>query len=165
MPKAKKKIPWAKSRAKEQLYQDIVAGLVTKEMKPRFVFAMHPELYEEYKKGFGSNYRNLQKLIGEEQERANQDSNYIMHDLAFHSPDQFDGRGRPRWCGSEAERLLMEDIKEGHHKTMAPAVLLQSRPEYAPWLHHGDVFRDHIHQITRSLRGRNYWLSRKKNKN
>ena len=164
MPKAKKKIPWADSQAKEQLFRDIVAGKVTEDMKPRVVFAMHPELYSEYKKGFGSNYRNLQEAIAKEQARADQDRNFIEHDLALHPPAPFDGRGHPRWCGSEAERLLMQDIQDGVHKTMKPADLVQSRPEYAPWLHFEDVFCDHIHQITRSERGRNYWLSRPKTK-
>ena len=131
MPKAKKKIPWADSQAKEQLFRDIVAEKVTEDMKPRVVFAMHPELYSEYKKGFGSNYRNLQEAIAKEQAHADQDRNFIEHDLALHPPAPFDGRGHPRWCGSEAERLLMQDIQDGVHKTMKPADLVQSRPEYA----------------------------------
>jgi len=162
MPKAKKKIPWAKSQAKEQLFQDIVAKLVTEEMKPRFVFAMHPELYGDYKKNFGTNYRNLQGAIKEDQDRAEADRQLIEHDLGLHHPAPFDGRGHPRWCGSEAERLLVQDIEDEVHKTMKPADLVRSRPEYAPWLQLTDVFRDHIHQITRSKRARNYWLSRSK---
>ena len=58
---------------------DILAGKVVDSMMPKEVLAMRPE-YEPYRKNFGTNLRNLQKTIRENQAKADSDAAALAHD-------------------------------------------------------------------------------------
>ena len=166
MPPKKKEqddvVPWANSDAKKQLYNDIVDRLVTADMMPATVRAMHPDLYKPYEKNFGTNYRSLQKSIAKHQARADEDAAALAHDLELHPTPTHGPRGYPRWKHSKYEKMLKQDIKDGLHKTMYPRELHKERAEYEEFPL--EVFRMHIHQETRSQKNRSYWMARKNNK-
>ena len=57
-------------------------------------------------------------------------------------------RGEPQWDGSDAQRLLKEDMTAGKHlKYDTPSEFRDSRPEYQTY--NKKVFRGHIHQEVR----------------
>lgn len=158
--KGPKVVPWQDSMAKKLLEKDIDEGKVTSNMLPSEVYEMHPEYKQYDKKNFGSNLRNLRKSIGKEKERAAFDRAAFLHDRRIHPPAAVTSRGYPRWCGSAAERLLIEDIDNGRHEGIRPERLYRSKSEYQAFPL--NVFRDHIYQETRDRKTRAYWLNRKK---
>jgi hypothetical protein len=127
----KKNLPmkWQNSDAKKFLKQDILDGKVVDSMMPKEVLAMRPE-YEPYRKNFGTNLRGLQKMIRENQAKADSDSAALAHDRRIFPPSANTSQGYPRWDGSEAEGLLRKDIDEGLTSNFTPNVLHQMRPEY-----------------------------------
>jgi len=98
-------------------------------------------------------------MIEKQQAKADFDSKALASDRHVHPPPAITSRGYPRWCGSEAERLLKADIDDGNLTGIKPKDLHQSRPEYQAFPL--KVFRDHIAQETRSRLGRSYWQNRK----
>jgi hypothetical protein len=155
-------VKWEKSRAKALLRQAIVDGKVTRAMKRRQVYEMEPE-YQEYEfKNFSRNCGTLLNEYEKNYTRANADAAALVHDRTIHpvGPETAKGCGYPRWQGSDAQRLLKEDIDAGRHKDREPQELRQTRMEYQAFPL--TVFRDHIHQETRSRLGRSYWFNKNK---
>lgn len=126
---------------------DILAGKVVDSMMPKEVLAMHPE-YEPYRKNFGTNLRNLQKMIRENQAKADSDAAALAHDRRIFPPLANTSKGYPRWDGSDAQQLLREDVDAGLTRSHDPKVLHQMRPAFQAFPL--GVFRDHIHQEERS---------------
>jgi hypothetical protein len=149
--------PWINSKAKKQLYHDIIDGTVTDGMAPGAVFLMRPEFQVYKEENFKTNFKSLKKAIRAKQGYAVTDSAAFANDRRVNPLLQ--PTGRPRWNGSAAERFLKEDIEEGLHMTMKPAALYQTRQEYQVFAL--DVFRPHIHQEIRSSKGNAYWLAKK----
>ena len=148
--------PW--EIAKPLLEEDIVARRVTEIMLPRDV----RKLREEYQKcgaTFGTNYRRLQKSVRGHRDRAFMDAAAYVHDSRTYGLAKDDPRC---WHGSEAESLLKEDVESSLHKKLTPKLLWLSREEYQVF--ELDVFRPHIHQITRAKLERPYWMVKKKKK-
>ena len=52
----------------------------------------------------------------------------IAHDLALHPKEERDPRGRLRWDGSDAQRLLAVDMEDGKHLRMKPRALWLTKP-------------------------------------
>jgi len=151
--------PWKDGEAKELLRKDIVNGKIDGK-GPKEVYNMRPE-YRAYKyDNFVTNLRNLRKSLAELQERADDDAAALAHDEALDL--RSNGKPYPRWQGTEAETLLKLDIDNDQQKNKTPRELQATRPEYAPYP--SKVFRDHIHQETRSRLERSYWLARRKEK-
>ena len=160
MPKPEQTTPWQYSDAKKLLTKDIldkkIDGLTSKE-----VFALRPE-FQHYKyKNFYTNLRNLRSSLAELQGFADEDAAALAHDTKLNLLVN-NNKPYPRWQGTDAERLLKQDLDNGRHENMAPRELKASRPEYKPYP--GKVFLDHIHQELRSRKERPYWLARHKEK-
>ena len=157
--------PWEFSEAKKLLERDIIAGLVgsvATGLAPKQVYAMRKE-YADYE--YPLFVRRLYSLrVKYEQllDLAAEDEEALAHDLQLGL--RINSKPYPRWPGSDAERLLTQDIKAGKHLEMKPRQLQASRPEYAPWALFPKVFRDHIHQELRAQLERPYWLARRKEK-
>jgi hypothetical protein len=97
------------AHAKELLRKDILNGKVVDSMTPKEVLAMRPE-NEPDRKNAGTNLRNLQKTIMENQAKADSDSSALAHDRRIFPPSANTSQGYPRWDGSDAQRLmLMQD--------------------------------------------------------
>jgi hypothetical protein len=73
------------------------------------------------------------------------DSAALAHDRRIHPKAANNHRGEPRWEGSDAERLLRQDMDEGKHKTMKPQLLYNMRNEYYE-NYPLKIFREHIYQ-------------------
>lgn len=157
--------PWEFSEAKKLLERDIVNGLVgsvATGLAPKEVYVMRPE-YADYE--YPKFVRWLYSLRVKYEELLNlaaEDGEALAHDLQLGL--RINSKPYPRWPGSDAERLLNQDIKAGKHLEMKPRELLASRPEYAPWVPFPKIFRDHIHQELRAQLERPYWLAHRKEK-
>lgn len=64
-------------------------------------------------------------------------------------------RGEPQWDGSDAQKFLKDDMKQGEHlKYDRPSQFRETRPEYL--LFGKKAFRSHIHQEKRLKKLHNY---------
>jgi hypothetical protein len=152
--------PWKDSRAKMLLRQDILDGKVTTSMMPQQVFEMRAE-YKPYGiKRFRSNLYSLRSSIKENQGKADSDSAALMHDRRIHPKAAYTPKGYPRWDGSDAQRLLKEDVESGLTMHLDPSFLRETRLEYKVFPL--KVFRDHIYQEVRLKTGSSYWMNHSK---
>jgi hypothetical protein len=62
--------------------------------------------------------------------------------------------------GSDAQRLLKEDVESGLTMHLDPSFLRETRLEYKVFPL--KVFRDHIYQEVRLKTGSSYWMNRSK---
>jgi hypothetical protein len=161
MPLKKKKQPsWRNSRAQYLLKGDIVNGQVTEDDDPLVVFSSRPE-FAPFEAKFPAYLEKLLKSLSEEREIAAVASEALANDKRLHPPAN-DPRGYPVFQGSEAERLLKEDMDNGLHEQHKPSYLYQQRQEYHAWPL--EVFRNHIHQELRTRIEGKYWKDYKKKK-
>lgn len=155
--------PWHHSDAKKLLIQDIkdgIVGTVESGLHPSQVYVMRPEYAEYDYSRFVKYLYDLRLKYDDLRHLAYVDDQALSHDLALGL--RKNSRPYPIWQGSEAERLLKEDLDAGADLVMKPAELRASRPEYLVWPL--DVFRNHIHQELRARRERPYWMARKQKK-
>ena len=152
-------VPWPVSKAKDLLEKDIrdgVIGCIEQGMPPAQVYLMREE-YTAYEYTQFCSYLYNARLKWQEPLRiAGLDAVALAHDRGLGLSKN--SKSYPKWGGSEAERCLKEDMDQGLHHIMSAADLVQSRPEYAPFVDHPKVFRDHIEQERRARRERPYWL-------
>jgi len=161
-PKLKKadRPVWRNSRAQRLLLGDVVSGRVTAEDDPWDVYMSRPE-FAPFDTYFPSYIKGLLKKVELEQPRADVASAALANDRRLHPPSN-DPRGYPVFQGSEAERLLKEDMDEGLHEELAPKALYNRREEYKEWPL--DVFRGHIQQELRTRIEGGYWKKYKEEK-
>jgi hypothetical protein len=79
-------------------------------------------------KNFRSNLKTLRKDITDKIERASFDSDALAKDREIHPRANVAVGGYPRWDGSEARRLFLEDFALGLHLQMME--LLRRRQEF-----------------------------------
>jgi hypothetical protein len=150
--------PWKDSQAKKLLRQDILDGKVVDSMTPMQIFQMRPEYAPYGLKKFRSNWYSLRDSIKDNQAKASSDSDALAHDLRIRPPVAYTSKGYPRWDGSDAQRLLKQDVNTGLTNSIKPRVLRETRMEYQAFPL--KVFREHIHQEHRSRIEKGYWLNR-----
>lgn len=157
---------WKGSKEKLILYNDIVAGVVKEESKPKDVYEMHDGIYKKFVyTNFRSNLRTLKNMVKEQMEQATDDATALDHDLAI--VGNYYSSTKPRWHNSDAEKLLKEDIDAGRHnridpktgEPIKPSKFRLDRLEYRVF--DLDVFRNHIYQELRARRERPYWMAKK----
>lgn len=110
---------WEKSEAKKLLREDICTGVVTDQMSATTVYAMQP-LYKDYDiKNFTNNLKNLRAAIAKDYARMLRDCEMYGHDLGriqeFRAENPHLVSTKPRWFGSEAEKLLLKDLADKRH--------------------------------------------------
>ena len=92
------------------LRQDILDGKIVDSLKPKKVFEMRPE-YKPYGiVNFRSNLRSLRASIKDNIAKADSDSAALAHDRRIRPLPAQTSKGYPRWDGSDAQRLLKEDV-------------------------------------------------------
>jgi len=136
----KKKLSWKHSDAKAALFKDIIDEVVPSQCDGKLTSTMIFE--DRYKnhpafqvsnfnnvKSFGNRLSALRGQIKEKYERADEDSMALHHDRQFYPKKTTDAKGLPIWKGSEAQRLLIEDLKKKKHKKN-PMKLWLTEPEY-----------------------------------
>ena len=149
MPRKAREPNWQKSDAKKLLLQDLRSGeipLDSESMTPRDAFFQRPEFAEfgGYE-NFPSRLRSARQHIACKNDRAASDCAALAHDRKIYPKPDNNHRGEPRWEGSEAERLLRNDMDEDKHKQMKPELLYNAREEYYK-NYPLKVFREHIYQ-------------------
>ena len=134
------KIKWRKSKAKRLLYQDMMEGRVTldkddlgengEKMQLRDIYVLRPEFAEYHYDKFSSRVSSLRKAINNAESRAEQDQEAYDNFTASHPPSLLSHKGYMQWQGSDAQKQVIEDIKEGLHESMAKIDLWQMREVY-----------------------------------
>ena len=97
------------------------------------IYAMHPEAYSKYDyKKFSSRLSSLRSTVEDVMSRVEIDKqafeNYMQHhkqDVSLQSQ-----KGYAQWKGSEARRLLLQDIELDKHNELGKKELYNLRPEY-----------------------------------
>jgi hypothetical protein len=144
-------VAWEKSPAKKLLANDIISGTVPDTMHWGEVFGKRPEYQATARRLFANRLKSLREQINRAKGIAANEETALAHDRSLFPVPTHNYRGEPRWEGSEAERLLKEDVGNGLHKTMEPRQLYQTRPQY----HNNyplEVFRGHIYQEVRFVK-------------
>lgn len=118
---------------------------------------MRPEYTAVPINNFGSNFNDMKKRYREFKARANIEERALKHDRELYPPTP------GRWDGSEAQRLLKQDVEDGVHLTFEkPRFFRESRDEYLSV--DKKTFRDHLWQEVKGGLGSNYWLVKRQKK-
>ena len=123
---------WKNSKGKELLLKGLRDGSIPldgKDMPPKEVYTLRPEFadYGGYK-NFPSRLRSARKTIIEKNDRASSDLAAFTHDRLLYPEAPHNYRGEPRWDGSDAERLLKQDIDDGKHE-QSGSEIISSNPK------------------------------------
>jgi len=129
-------IQWNESHpARKLLCEELASGRIPldpKQMGPAEVFCAHSGTIEfqidgmEHDNTFQTRLRGLRATVERDTKRAVKDANAPKKALRRHPPSALNHHGRPHWNGSEAQRLLREDIAAGKHKSVTPFELHSS---------------------------------------
>jgi hypothetical protein len=162
---------WKKSKARDYLYGLLARGELPDRhaIKPKQVFDDYckdrPEFkyFQNYKEiKFASKLLYLRKMVEARTDRSKEDAAALAHDRLIFPPPTEDIKGRPIWAGSRAQKHLIDDIKNGKHKTMKPRLLYELREEYYE-NYDQDFFREKIYQEVKALK-RVAWVKAKAEK-
>lgn len=166
-----KSTEWRKSKARAYLFGLLVDGKLPgrDEITPKQVFDNYckdrPEFnhFQDYTAlKFASKLMYLRNTTKTKSDRSQVDAAALARDrLIFPSPLE-DTKGRPMWQGSEAQKLLIQDIKNGRHKAMKPKLLYESRDKYHED-YDQDFFRERIYKEVKALK-REAWVKAKAEK-
>jgi hypothetical protein len=140
-------VPWNKSEAKKLLERDLASGMIPvsgREMGSHEVYASRPEYAAFPVDLFTRRLASMRVLARSQNARRASDAVALMHDRQLRPQATHSSNGVPRWEGSDAERLLKDDISNGLHTQMTPRALYNTRTEYQ--LFTLDQFRGHIYQ-------------------
>jgi len=136
MPPKKKK-GWRSSEGRKLLERDIRKGDVTTDMGLQEIFNMHREEYEKVGKTPEEAHRLFEGRVkrafergGEDSSRSARENVAFQQDRLTHPRPAVDASGAPQWPGSEAERLLKQDVAAGNHEGKTPTQFRLTRPEY-----------------------------------
>ena len=115
------KISWAKSRARKLLYTDVKQEKIPLDAKVNGqrttnnndVYLMHEEyLMWDYKK-FSGRLAGVRKIIKRKNTRADEDRAAFDKFVENNPVSYFSHKGYIQWQGSESQRLLKKDIRDG----------------------------------------------------
>ena len=129
--KGEEPLPWNEHHpARQFLFDEIATGRIpldSQAMGPREVFQKYQHVRSfrlkgmEYGSTFASHLRGLQKIVARYQQRSREDKEAFNIAFQNHPASLLNGRGEPHWNGSDAQRLLKEDIEAENHLTMKPS--------------------------------------------
>lgn len=125
--------PWRNSKAKQQLYDDILSGR-TREAKSSTEVYYSRALYQRYDlKNFQTNYRNLKKMIESRRKVAETGRKAYDHDLPIILNRRAENpSGRFYYSGSDVQQQLREDVQRGEtdDKTPLEVMAMPNREVY-----------------------------------
>ena len=141
---------WRKSKAKELLYDDLVEEkipLIKEEGEDVQQYYLTREEFQKYDPDrFEERLDSLRATINFRYERARVDMDAYQQFKAHHPPSLYSKKGYIQWKGSDAHRLLTEDLCiHGYLETMSAQELYNTRPEYYENFD-SDVFYDKVQQ-------------------
>jgi len=138
---------WSKSEAKQILLGMLRDGsipLTSEEMGPQVAYMTDAEFAKWPYTQFRDRLNDYRKSIRGKKVRASFDEEALLHDRSLFPKQSTTSSGKPRWEGSEAERLLKLDVEEGKHNNRRPEGLYFTKLEYTEF--DLEVFRRHIYQ-------------------
>lgn len=144
--------------AKPILQDYFIRNVITDETTIDEIHAME-EFKQIEKDRLKNNFNKLKSRIKKDQGRAVAELAGYRKDMTSHTLAK---DMEEEWHGSEAERLLRNDVDNGTHEKMKPKQLQKTRKEYEKF--DPNVFRGHIYQEKRRKNDSNYWLVKKKKK-
>lgn len=147
---------WGKSKARQLLYDDLMDGLVPldpkdKSMSIEDIYCMRIEYAQYHFDDFEGRLDGVRKIIQDLNVRAEIDRNAFDNYVSSHEVSIFAHGGYIQWQGSDAQKLLQEDIKNKKHLTMKKFDLWSSRVEYYKEFPL-KVFRDKVAQEIRTAK-------------
>lgn len=155
---SKDNLPWSWDKCKDYLTKEILDGNIPSTMKPKDVYALHPQFKAHKYERFRDNLRSLRNRLEVWGARSAEDQQQLEQDLLSH-PINTVGR----WEGSAAQRLLKEDHDNNRiTEQITLEQLWRSRPEYQ--LFEKRKFGNHVRAVKRSSRTKPYWIARKQSK-
>jgi predicted DNA-binding protein len=149
---------WEHSDAKRLLVEDLMCGAITQKRDDSFMtiqeaFDFRVEYQATGRTMWARRLRDARKQLASSLKRAEDDSDAYFHDKGIYPPMPTNAiSGGPRWDGSEAGKLLRQDVRNGVHEIMDDAEeLYLSRDAYQSF--EIGVFRKHVaHEIKRIKR-------------
>jgi hypothetical protein len=142
--------PWRSSSAKKKLFDlfmDETSWVHTCSYYE--IYARDPDFQRYKRTDFRNNSKRLWESIKKAKEAVAFDRQALTHDMQLYPRQSVTERGHVRYAGSDIERLLKLDVKEGRSKGVLPRTLWISRPEYIEMPLH--IFRDHKSREDRYL--------------
>lgn len=146
---------WRFSDARQIIAQDIVDGIIPlddDDFDSQDLFEnlwSHKQAFANFpydKDRYDDRIKSMQRQVKGAQDWAFTDHAALMKDRLKYPVGAFNCQGKPRWDGSDAQRLLKIDLANEKHleEGYAPKKLWLSRPAYK--LFGLTVFRKHIDQ-------------------
>lgn len=134
----KKKNAWLNSEGRKLLLRDLKDGTISRTMDWQTVFHTRQEFavgptHAEALRLFETRFRTAVNINDEKATRAQHEMVLLQQDRAVHPIPKMNHRGEPRWEGSEAQKLLKEDIKNNAHSNLSRMEFYESREEYQAW--------------------------------
>jgi hypothetical protein len=152
---------WAESDAKEYLYGLLCDKKIPEHLKPKQVYEQFCKGRSEFEdfprdRNWPSRLKRLRDKASTRSTRAAIDAACLAHDrLIFPEPVLDLIHGCKVWQGSEAQKLLCQDIQNGKHPAMKPKDLFETRAEY--YLDYTlDFFREKIYQEKKAFKHKEY---------
>ena len=145
---------WIASDARKLMAQDIIDGFIPTEGKINSK-EIYDTLYRDHpffanfpfdKVRYDNRLKTLRNQVGSFKRWADFDSKAIEHDLQIY-PHQNDIRGEPRWEGSEAQALLIQDVANKVHVGKKPSELQMMEGREAYQQFSLKKFRKHLDQL------------------
>jgi len=162
--KAEEVKEWRFSEARKLLLDDLKSNRVSRDVTANDaeqVYIKRPEFMKyEFDKFLGY-LKSLREIVNKKQSNSDRDAAAYQKDRLIHPIRSHNSRGEPRWAGSEAERLLALDLKDGLlDQFQSKMDFHASRAEYRQF---GlTKFRKHIHQKQRTDKFVAYYSDRKR---
>jgi hypothetical protein len=117
--------------AKALLKEDWCAGMIPLATGPSEVHIFRLEHEAVPHQNFSANLNALRKKLDSQQKTTASDDAALAKDVELHPINMNPvGRPCPRWDGSDAQRLLKQDVALEKHKTMTPRALRMTSVEH-----------------------------------
>jgi len=138
------------SKARARLHDCLRTGKIpldAKEMGSEEAFKLYPEFKDfDGERLFSSRLSSARRAHRKLHHHSTEEAEMLRKDRLVCPRPTHTGHGEPQWEGSEAQRLLDQDMKDGTYKQYtSPTEFWQSRNEYHK-VFTRDTFRKHIHQ-------------------
>jgi hypothetical protein len=157
MPPKKLKL-WQHSDAKKALSDNIIKKKVTNNMSALDVYNSRLDCQAYSFVKFEEYLKNLRAAIQKKQDFADRDAAALAHDLPLR-PE----RKTLRWGGSNAQKLLQEDIENGLHMDKKPRELRGTRAEYQDF--DSKKFQKHLNQEKNAMLAKSFRMYNQEKKN
>lgn len=156
-----KRLEWGKSAAKQVLKKAFREGTISvdytsaRQVWEDFCQGRKEFARLEYNSAFTRRLNSVRDDFMKRASRRDRDRAAFEALKRNHPTPKLNFRGEPQWHGSEAQRLLKEDIRNGLHEGRNKEnSLWESRQEYK--VYNRRSFRDHIYQEERLIKFQRY---------